>query len=199
MTGFICLTCNNETGHTWDEALADDLEDLNRLLNISRERGAVPPKTVRTSDGTPVKLLPGNQIELAHQYTNDFEDGNRRIRRLTARSMDELRDMAHKTIARQGLSLDLETFIAKASSKTTYLQEALPLTIGTGGVDGEKSLVKSALALMFEAGVDPKQADAATSYLTQDEAPTCIFPYYKTDLIDQRIQGMPAQLRVCER
>ena len=80
MTGLICRTCNSETGHTWDEALADDLEDLNRLLNtesrfparlledlnrllnISRERGAVRSKTVRTSDGTPIRILPGNQI-----------------------------------------------------------------------------------------------------------------------------------------
>ena len=191
MTGFICRTCNSEAGHTWDEALAHDLEDLNRLLNISRERGPVRPKTVSMSDGTPVRILPGNQIELAHQYPTDFEDGNRKIRRLTARSVDELRDMARKTIARQGLSLDVETFIAGASSGTRYLQKALPHTIGTGGVDGEKSLVKSALALMFEAGVDPNLADAATSYLTQDEEPTCIFPYYKTDLVNPRTPGMP--------
>ena len=191
MTGLICRTCNSETGHTWDEALADDLEDLSRLLNISRERGSVRSKTVRTSDGTPIRILPGNQIELAHQYPTDFEDGNRKIRRLTARSVDELRDMARKTIERQGLSLDVETFIAGASSDTRYLQEALPHTIGPGGADGEKSLVKSALALLFEAGVDPNLADTATSYLTQDEAPTCVFPYYKTDLVSPRTQGMP--------
>ena len=99
--------------------------------------------------------------------------------------------MARKTIERQGLSLDVETFIAGASSGTRYLQEALPHTIGSGGADGEKSLVKSALALLFEAGVDPNLADAATSYLTQDEAPTCVFPYYKTDLVSPRTQGMP--------
>ncbi len=191
VTGFICRTCNSETGHSWDEALAADLEDLNRLLNISRQRGSVRPKTVRTSDGTPVRILPGNQIELAHQYTTDFEDGNRKIRRLTARSVDELRDMASKTIDRQGLSLDVETLITGASSRTRYLQEALPHTIGTGRVYGERSLVKSALALMFEAGIDPNVADAATAYLTRDEAPTCVFPYYKADLVSPRTRGMP--------
>ncbi len=191
VSGFICRRCNSETGTTWDAALADGLEDMGRLLDISRERGPVPSKTVHTSDGMPIKIHPGNQIELAHSYPTDFEDGNKRITRLTARSVVELREMVRKFIDRKGLPVDLETFMAGASSNERYLQEALPHEVGTGGIDGEKSLVKSALALMFDSGVDPNVAKVAKSYLTRDDAPSCIFSHYRTDLVAERIPGMP--------
>ena len=49
VSGFICRTCNSDTGNTWDAALANDLEDLARLLAISRQRGSVQSKMVYTS------------------------------------------------------------------------------------------------------------------------------------------------------
>ena len=77
------------------------------------------------------------------------------------------------------------------SEHSEYLDEALEHTIGTGGDEGDKSLVKSALALLYDAQVDPSFAHIAVSYLTDPEEVHCIPPYYKSDIVSPRIPGMP--------
>jgi len=39
ISGFICVTCNNETGEHWDSELAKQLNPFSLLFSISRERG----------------------------------------------------------------------------------------------------------------------------------------------------------------
>ena len=52
-------------------------------------------------------------------------------------------------------------------------------------------MVKSALALLCDAQVDPDVAHNALNYLTDPDGAPCIFPYYKSDIVSPRILGMP--------
>ena len=191
VSGFICRTCNSNKGSTWDAALANDLEDLARILNISRERGPVRPKTVYTSGGVPVQVLPGNRIKRAHPTVKESTDGDRTTVHIAAGSVEKLREIAQTLIGRRKLNQDVDRLVEGASVHSEYLDEALEHTIGTGGVEGDKSLVKSTLALLYDAQVDPSVAHIAENYLTDPEGAHCIFPYYKSDIVSPRIPGMP--------
>ena len=191
VSGFICRTCNSNKGSTWDAALANDLQDLARILDISRERGPVRPKTVYTSGGMPVQVLPGNRIKLAHPTVEESTDGDRTIVHIEARSVEEFREIAQKKIGRRKLNQDVDRLMEGASVHSEYLDEALEHTIGTGGDEGDKSLVKSTLALLYDAQVDPSVAHIAENYLAGPKGDPCIFPYYKSDIVSPRIPGMP--------
>ena len=191
VSGFICRTCNSETGNTWDAALANDLEDLARLLDISRERGPVRPKLISTSQDLPIRVLPGNRVQLGHPSIKGFNDGSREGKTIIAGSTDELREIARRISERRPLTKDVETIVEGRSEQTGYLREAIGYTINNPGDDGNKSLVKSVLAVTYDAGVDPAHADSAIEYLNNDDATECIFPYYKEGLVNPRIPGMP--------
>ena len=191
VSGFICRSCNSETGKSWDAVLSGDLEDLARMLNISRERGPVRPRIFYTSEDLPIKVLPGNRVELGHTSVKPFNDGSREGKTVIAGSTDELREIAQKINDRRPLTEDVDAILAGRSERTGYLREAVGYRINIPGDDAHKSLVKSVLALTFEAGVEPACADAAINYLTNDNAEKCIFPYYKENLVSPRISGMP--------
>ena len=174
VSGFICRTCNSNRGSTWDATLANDLEDLARVLNISRERGPVRPKTVYTSGGVPVRVLPGHRIERAHPTVEESTDGNRTTVHIAAGSVEEFRKIAQTFVDRRKLNQDVDRLVEGATVRSEYLDEALEHMIGTGGVEGDKSLVKSTLALLYDAQVDPSVADIAENYLTAPERTPCI-------------------------
>ena len=110
---------------------------------------------------------------------------------IAARSTDELRAIIQTIGERKNLTQDIDTIMAGRSVHSGYLQEGIGYTINNPGKDGSRSLVKSVLALMFDAGIDPACASTATRYLIDDEAPECIFPYYQTDLVSPRVADMP--------
>ena len=115
VSGFICRTCNSKTGNTWDASLANDLEDLARLLDISRERGSVRPRVFYTSEGLPIRVLPGNRVQLGHQSVKEFNDGNRKGVTIIAGSSDELRQMARRISERRRITEDVDTLVAGRS------------------------------------------------------------------------------------
>ena len=188
---FICRTCNRETGHTWDAALANDLEDFARFLNISRERGPVRPKQIYTSQDIPIRILPGNRVQLGHPSVKGFKNGEREGKTVMAGSTGELREIVQRISERRPITEDVDAIVEGRSEQTGYLREAIDYTINNPGDDGNKSLVKSVLAVTYDAGVNPDHADSAIEYLKNDGATKCIFPYYKEDLVSPRIPDMP--------
>ena len=110
---------------------------------------------------------------------------------IAAGSVEELREIAQTFIGRRKLNQDVDRLVEGVSEHSEYLDEALEHTIGTGGDEGDKSLVKSALALLYDAQVDTSVAHIAVNYLTDPEGVHCIFPYYKSDIVSPRIPGMP--------
>lgn len=192
VTGFICRTCNNQTGSTWDATLVKGLEDVARLLNISRTKGPVRPKTINTSQGLPLKVSPRNRIELAHPHLARIagSDGKEYVR-VMARHEDDLRAIADTISKRRHHAQNADAVMAESRTTAGYLQEGIGYSINLPEGDANRSLVKSLLALAFAAGINPTYATTAIKFLTDPEAPPCVFRYYSTDLIDTRIPDMP--------
>ncbi len=191
VSGFICQQCNSDAGRSCDAALAQSFEGLTRLLDIPRQKSLPRARVTYTSDGTPIRVLPGNRVVFGHTTEQEITEGNRKILRITAASKDELRKSVQKIKDRRNLDLDVETFVEDATVSSTYIDEPYLLLDVNWGPDHYKSLVKSALALVCCAGLDPSDAEIAMAYLTGDTEEKCFFPYYNKDLVTQREAGMP--------
>ena len=191
VSGFICRQCNSDAGRSYDAALARSFEGLTRLLDISRQKPLPLARVTYTSDGTPIRVLPGNRLEFGHTTKQEITEGNSRIVRITAASKDELRKPVQTIKDRADLDLDVEAFVEAATVTSTYIDEPYLLLDVDWGPDHYKSLVKSALALVCYAGFDPSYAEIGLAYLTGDTEERCFFPYYNKDLIGQREAGMP--------
>ena len=191
VSGFICKQCNSDAGHSWDTVLAQSFEGLTKLLNISRQRPLPRGRVTYTSDGTPILVLPGNRMALGHTTEQEITEGNRRTLRITAASKDELRKVVQKVKDRRELDLDVEAVVEAATVSSRYIDEPYLLLDADWGPEHYKSLVKSALALVCYAGLDPSSAELARAYLTGTAEGRCFSPYYNKDLISQREAGMP--------
>ena len=188
---FLCRTCNNQTGDSWDAELAKTLHELSLLLGILRQRGQTPAKVVNTTGGDQVRLLPGGRIELAKpEFDKSYEDGKLTIQ-IKVGSEREARRMLESIAQRYGQNLDVESIIADNPAQSHYPNDKMRLEIGLGGVNSDKSMVKSALAMAVYAGVTPDDASLAVNYLRSSDAAVCIGPCYTRDVILNRVPGMP--------
>lgn len=187
--GFICRTCNSEAGYACDAALSNSLKGWIMLLEIKRQEPLPRDRRVmHLTDGTPIRRLPGNRLELAHPVLPDqLADGGS----VAARSLEELRRIIQTYNDRHGLGIDVESTLANATTNVRYVDELIELETGGWGPEEYRSLVKSALALIFRAGLDPGSAEIALAYLTGDAEFRCFFPYYNRDLVRNREAGMP--------
>ena len=191
VSGFICQKCNSDAGRSYDAALAQSFEGLTRLLDISRQKSLPRARVTYTSDGTPIRVLPGNRMELGHTTQQEIIEGTKTTLHITTASKDELRKSIQKIKDRRNLDLDIEAIVEAATVGSRYINEPYLLFDPSWGPEHYKSLVKSALALVCHAGLDPSSAEIALAYLTSDTEGRCFFPYYKKDLITQREAGMP--------
>ena len=191
VSGFICRQCNSDAGLSCDAVLARSFEGLARLLDISRKKSLPRARVTYTSDRTPIRVLPGNRMVFGHTTESELIEGNRRILRITATSKDELCKSVQKIKDRRNLDLDVAAIVEAATVRSRYIGEPYLLLDVDWGPDHYKSLVKSALALVCYAGLDPSSADIALAYLTGDTEERCFFLYYNKDLISQREAGMP--------
>ena len=193
--GFICTNCNNKTGAEWDHELAGQLNPLGLLLGISRQRGKIPSQTFSTSSGGEVRLhSDGRRTISKPSHEIDTDGGNTHIR-IHARTTRELRKlmkgMRRKYPALRNKSLDELMSTAKPSSH--YSPEWTALNFEFGGNQAGRSLVKSALALAFDAGIDPSACDLALDYLLNESSEPCFGYFYdrERDIAINRPVGKP--------
>lgn len=130
VSGFICRRCNNETGRTWDAALAASFEDWIRLLDITRQEKLPRAPVIYLSDGTPIRPLPGNRMELGHPIVPEgITDG----KTVVARSFGELRAIIQTINERRNLGLDVEAILENAKSRARFIDEPIEIKSGEWG------------------------------------------------------------------
>ena len=195
VTGFICNSCNNRTGAAWDADLASQLNPLGLLLSISRQRGEVPSQIFSTSSGGEVRLLSDGRRTIAkpsHQITTAGENTHITIH---ARTMRELRRLING-MRRKYPSLgnrSLDDLMSTAKIASHYSTDWTAFNFEFGGERAGRSLVKSAVALAYDVGIDPNTCDLALDYLLNEDAEPCFGYFYDNDrdLVINRPVGTP--------
>lgn len=187
ITNFICNQCNQKSGAKWDVELAEQLNPLGLLFNISRERGVVPSQEFQTISGRKITLNYGGTQSLPKPELKKEIEGKGSKLKITARNLKEAIGMLEGYKKRHaGL-----TGVPEIKEVSEYLSEPIEFSLLFGGLGAGRSLVKSTLALVADAGVDCNECKLARNYLLSDDAEPCFGYYYVSDPILNRTQGIP--------
>ncbi|MFM2477350.1 HNH endonuclease [Celerinatantimonas sp. MCCC 1A17872] len=195
VSGFICDPCNNKTGKTWDVALCSQFADLCLFFGIKRERGKVPAQIFDTVDGNKIRVLPDGGMEHTRPEIEIIESPDKAEIHISARNEKEAKKKIQeivKSLLKRNPGLtppDLSQF--EWQEKIEYLDSPITITKSYGGLDAGKSIVKSALAMVSDSGINPNICEHAISFLRED-AEACFGYYYsKRDIIQNRPIGVP--------
>ena len=199
--GFICRTCNSDSGSEWDDELAEQLNPLSIHLGIKRQRGNVPPQTFPTASGQSVRVNADGTMTLAKPEVTVTTEGDTTRIHVSARSRKELRQ-ALKGLQRKHPKLrdvDIDEVMLKAQENSYYSSDPIEIRPNFGDIRAGRSLVKSAVALVFDAGIDPSQCDLALDYLLRDDKEPCFGYYYERsrDLVVNRPAKLPFHCGAC--
>ena len=183
VTEFICRSCNSETGTNWDAELARQLQPLSLLLGIKRQQGDVKPKRLPTSSGGEVELHADGKMTTTKPSHEITTDGNTKQLKIRARSTKELRKLLRGWQRKYPALKDrsMADLMSAAQARSYYSPDLIGIPLGLGGEKAGRSLVKSAMALVFDAGIDLNECDLALNYLTKDNAQPCFGPFYDKD------------------
>ena len=178
--GFICQDCNSRSGSEWDDSLTKQLQPLCLLLGIARQRGEVPSQTFSTLGGDSIRMSPDGSMSRGTPHREVTEEENFTKVHVEAATRKELRQQLRGLSRKypQINELDLDRIIASAQENRYYSSDLIEITGNFGGLESGRSLVKSALALVFDAGVDPSNCDLAFDYLLNEGAEPCFGYWY---------------------
>lgn len=195
VVGFICTGCNSETGTEWDAELARQLQPLSLLLGIKRQRGSVKDLVLPTSSGGEIRLHSDGKMTPAIPSNEETSDGNVTHLRVSAGSRKELKGQM-KGMQRKYPPLQKRSvgeLLSTAQERSHYSSDLIGIPLGFGGEKAGRSLVKSAMALVYDAGIDPKACDFALDYLSHDNAQPCFGYFYDKDkdIVVNRPVGRP--------
>jgi hypothetical protein len=105
--GFLCRTCNNSLGQSWDAKLAAQLNWFSLSIGIERERGSNPEETVRTVDGTELRLKADGTMTRKESFFQVTESDGIASIRMFARTEREAHKMLY-CIKKKYPKFDLE-------------------------------------------------------------------------------------------
>ncbi|MFC6053148.1 hypothetical protein A6M14_12295 [Acinetobacter sp. Ac_877] len=189
---FICDDCNNFTGTTWDSELFKQLAPFCTMFGIERQRGEVAPLKVKTLSGEEYIQFNDGTFQLLRPkfFTQVSEDKKIKIS-IQARTEKEAVKIL-KSVAKKHNLLDsnIESIKNEIVIKDSYLSEPIGHSISFGGEKAGRSVIKTALALAFDAGINPFECETAINYLINN-GEACFGYYYETDLVENREVGSP--------
>ena len=201
--GFICKDCNSEAGSKWDQELAKQLHPLCVLLNIQRDRGIVPTLSAETTQGETVRINPDGRITLPTKFTEQ-QDGDKIRIQICTKDMSEMKKKISE-IAKKYPQIDTDSALKYVTQKSQYLSEPIGFDLLFGGKIAGRSIVKSAMALVAEAGVRVQECELARQYLMSD-GEACFGYYNEKDWVENRpestffhcfhVQGDPATKQI---
>jgi len=168
---------------------------LSLHLGISRQRGEVPSQVFPTASGGSVQVKSNGTWTIGKPVTETTTDGDGTKIHVQARDKKELRSIM-KGLRKKHPQLrdhSLDDLTSTARDNPSYSADPIGIEVTFGGHKVGRSLVKSALALTYDAGVDPKQCDLALDYLKNENAEACFGYYYEggNDLVVNRPGKLP--------
>lgn len=183
VSGFICIPCNNTSGHSWDAALAKQLNPFSLLFHITRQDGDPPAQVFPTIGGGAIRVTyDGLELPKPTINTTSHEAGAQI--QVSARTMAEAREIV-TGLKRRYSEIDVDAALASAIPTYSYLNDPVKMDVVIGGPDAGRSIVKSAFALAVANDVDPSDCDEAKRYLASGED-GCFGYFNEFDLVEGR-------------
>lgn len=163
---FICTNCNNTAGTECDNELYEQLKPFCTMLGIKRSGKDNQPVEIRGADGKEFILNPDASIAIPHLIRNERAVGDKIEVIIQTKSMKEAKRQLTQEAAKR-LHLDVEKIISNASSLRDQIQAPLRMSLPLflSGAGAGRSIVKSCLALAYEAGVSIDDCEVARRIL----------------------------------
>ena len=164
---FICTQCNSETGETWDSELAKQLQPFCAMLDIGRKQGKNRPIPVETVSGRQLVWNPNGTLTIrTPKFERRVRDGKIHVS-IQARSQRDLKKMLID-LSRTRPDLNIEELLSQATLTEEHLEEFLHLSHQFGGPLSGRSIIKTCLALAYDAGLSRNDCSHAIEYLVSD-------------------------------
>ena len=181
---FICVECNSLTGTEWDKELVNQLRPLCTLLNIKRGRGSNRDFVVETIDGMELLVGPGGSMTIAQPKFNKRDFGDRVEFEMQANKPKRLKKMV-SGLQKKYPQINTDEMLRKATTVREYSASPYKIPFKFGGGLADRSVVKSCLALAYEAGLSIDNCEHAKNYLFSD-GDECLGFYYENDVVNDR-------------
>jgi hypothetical protein len=180
---FICKPCNNTTGHSWDAALAKQLNPLSLFFHVLRQDGSSPAQDFPIVGGGMIRKTPRG-LKLPRPTVNIAPNETGAAIQVVARTVPEAKKILTGLKGKYP-QIDIEATLSTGTSTYSFRDYPIMMNLTIGGPDAGRSIVKSAFALAVGSGVAPWECDEAKRYLDTGEDPR--FGYFsELDLLQGR-------------
>ena len=181
---FLCVACNSRTGSEWDDELVRQFKPLCTMLNVSRARGQNRRFVVETVSGRRLDLNPDGSMTIAEPLFEAQElDGNTAVK-IRARTMRELRSMLSGLKSKHP-QIDVDELMKRVKRIQEYSSEPYEVPLNVGGPLAGRSMIKSCLSMVYDAGFDIGHCEEAERYLLKG-GPPCFGYYTERDAVRNR-------------
>lgn len=187
--GFLCLTCNNSFGQSWDATLATQLNWFSLAVGIERDRSNNPDQIVRTVDGTELLLRANGTMTRKDPFFEITEfEGKARIR-LFARNEREYREML-RGIKKKYPNFDLDGELKNIQVMPFRVDSPQQYRLELGGPVAGRSLVKTAIAECAAVGILPYRCEIGIRTLKTPSDNSGFALFYIRDIVVNRPKDM---------
>ena len=204
VSNFLCVACNSTTGSEWDDELVRQLRPLCTMLNVKRAHGRNRPFVVETVSDRRLTLDPDGSMGIAVPLFEAQELAGKTTVKMHARTMRELKRML-SGLKKKHPQIDVDELMKQAEPVQEYSGEPYAIALSVGGTLAGRSMVKSCLTMVYDAGLTSDQCEDAEHYLLTGEKP-CFGFYTKRDLVRNRpektffhcvhVRGEPEQRQI---
>ena len=204
VSNFLCVACNSRTGSEWDDELVRQLGPLCTMLNVKRAHGRNRPFVVETVSDRRLTLNPDGSMGIAVPLFEAQELAGKTTVKMHARTIRELKRML-SGLKKKHPQIDVDELMKQAKPVQEYSGEPYAIALSVGGTLAGRSMVKSCLTMVYDAGLTSDQCEDAEHYLLTGEKP-CFGFYTKRDLVRNRpektffhcvhVRGEPEQRQI---
>lgn len=188
--GFICRKCNSQSGDRWDVELAKQLNALNLLCGVKRERKPAPSQVFNTVSGESLLWKSDGSYTIPKTIVNKEENGSVVNYNVTVSDTKEARKVL-KGIVNKHPELNVDDLLSQAVIKQDYLDSPLQVNLQIGGQQAGRSMVKTALSMVYASGVDTSICNVANKYICCENSDACFGYYSQGELVKGKDESIP--------
>ena len=184
VNNFTCRDCNKATGANWDKELVKQLRPLCTMLNIKRNSGRNQPFEVETINDRKLTVRPDGSMTIARPIFDESDLGDKTAIKIQARNMKEFKRMV-SDLQKKYPQIDVDEMLSHATYEREYSAEPYKISIEFGKSLAGRSVVKSCLALAYDAGLNINRCEHAESYLLANGS-ACFGYFNEYDVVKNR-------------